>query len=234
VSCWGYNEVGELGNGDTNVRLGPWPIAGGYSVAAIGSGNRHTCAVLADHTVRCWGSNEFGGLGDGTTTDSLVPVAVRLGPGSVPVDPGLLGPNLVPNGDFSNDQTGWQTTTVANDFPQVLNGAFCFAYGDTGTGTLGTTGPLNLTGGLRYEFSFRAWTTIDTSQYIIRVHAKLGGVSPPYVEYTGSDLALTATPATFTQFYAPLTDTAAGIAFITSASYHGTTCFDDVVVRVND
>ena len=134
----------------------------------------------------------------------------------------------------------WQTATVANDFPQVLNGAFCFAYGDTGTGTLGTTGPLNLTGGLRYEFSFRAW--IDdrhqpihySRQDTIRAHAKLGGVSPPYVEYTGSDLALTATPATFTQFYAPLTDTAAGIAVITSASYHGTTCFDDVVVRVND
>ena len=95
-------------------------------------------------------------------------------------------------------------------------------------------GPLNLTDAHRYEFSFRAWTTIDTSQAIVRVHAKLGGVSPPYVEYTGLDPALTATPTTFTQFYSPVADTTVGIAFITSASYHGNTCFDDVVVRVNE
>jgi alpha-tubulin suppressor-like RCC1 family protein len=82
VSCWGYNDVGELGNGDTANRLAPTPVKGGSGVLSIGSGNRHTCAVLTDRTVRCWGSNEFGGLGDGTTTDSTLPVAVRLGPGT--------------------------------------------------------------------------------------------------------------------------------------------------------
>jgi alpha-tubulin suppressor-like RCC1 family protein len=56
-------------------------VANGVTgVTSIGAGHRHTCALLADHTVRCWGANEFGALGDGTRTDSTVPVAVKLGP----------------------------------------------------------------------------------------------------------------------------------------------------------
>lgn len=41
---------------------------------AVGYG--HSCALLADSTVRCWGGNTFGTLGNGTTTDSLPPVRV--------------------------------------------------------------------------------------------------------------------------------------------------------------
>lgn len=42
----------------------------------IVSGDRHTCALLADGTVACWGSNRSGELGDGSTVDRDVPVAV--------------------------------------------------------------------------------------------------------------------------------------------------------------
>jgi len=45
---------------------------------------------------------------------------------------------------------------------------------------------------------------------------------------------LTATPTVFTQRFTPVTDLTAGVAFITRASIHGTTCFDDLVVRVNE
>ena len=45
-------------------------------VTAISAGWGHTCALLADHTVRCWGDNSDGQLGDGTTTDQLVPANV--------------------------------------------------------------------------------------------------------------------------------------------------------------
>ena len=45
-------------------------------VAAVAAGN-HTCALLADHTVRCWGYNFWGGLGSPTPTAiSSTPVEV--------------------------------------------------------------------------------------------------------------------------------------------------------------
>lgn len=50
-------------------------------VTQITAGWRHSCARLADGTVRCWGWNAHGQLGTGTTTGSLRPVAVieRMG-----------------------------------------------------------------------------------------------------------------------------------------------------------
>jgi hypothetical protein len=65
------------------------------------------------------------------------------------------------------------------------------------------------------------------------MRAKVGDASPPYVDYTTFSPTLTATPTKFSQFFAPLTDVTAGIAFITTASYHGDTCIDDVILRVN-
>jgi alpha-tubulin suppressor-like RCC1 family protein len=40
------------------------------------TGFGHTCAVLADGTVRCWGSGIFGQLGNGDLENSSTPVAV--------------------------------------------------------------------------------------------------------------------------------------------------------------
>ncbi|MBK9131254.1 MAG: hypothetical protein IPM20_06400 [Gammaproteobacteria bacterium] len=44
--------------------------------APIATGTQHTCAIIADGTVKCWGGNFAGELGNGTTTSSETPVAV--------------------------------------------------------------------------------------------------------------------------------------------------------------
>jgi alpha-tubulin suppressor-like RCC1 family protein len=81
VRCWGDNLNGQLGDGTTDDRLTPViPLFVGTAVAiATGGtlGSSHTCALLANGTVRCWGANGSGQLGDGTTTDRHTPTLVR-------------------------------------------------------------------------------------------------------------------------------------------------------------
>ncbi len=78
VTCWGANEKGQLGNNlsyESTVPTAVSALPGG--VKAISAGGSHTCALLADGTVRCWGDNAFGQLGNGTRTSSSTPVPVR-------------------------------------------------------------------------------------------------------------------------------------------------------------
>lgn len=53
----------------------PNPL-GTSAIRKIAPGYTHTCALLADDTVKCWGSNDFGQLGDGTTSPSSSAVSV--------------------------------------------------------------------------------------------------------------------------------------------------------------
>ena len=76
IQCWGYNNVGQLGDGTTMDRRSPITVPGITGAIGMANGGGHACAILSDGTMRCWGSNSSGKLGDGTTTDSLVPVTV--------------------------------------------------------------------------------------------------------------------------------------------------------------
>jgi alpha-tubulin suppressor-like RCC1 family protein len=87
VQCWGYNVVGQLGNGSLSSSAVPVNVVGlGSGVAAISVGDGHACALMTGNggmcgSIKCWGQNETGELGDGTfdTTapfGSLVPVDV--------------------------------------------------------------------------------------------------------------------------------------------------------------
>jgi alpha-tubulin suppressor-like RCC1 family protein len=68
VQCWGRNQDGQLGNGDstTDVPL-PAPVQGLGPVVDFAAGGYHACAMMADRTVRCWGRNVRGQVGDGTS-----------------------------------------------------------------------------------------------------------------------------------------------------------------------
>jgi alpha-tubulin suppressor-like RCC1 family protein len=76
VRCWGYNHLGELGNGTTGYSSPPVVVSGITTATAIAAGLDHTCALLTGGSVRCWGYNWAGELGNGTTTFSSTPVAV--------------------------------------------------------------------------------------------------------------------------------------------------------------
>jgi cysteine-rich repeat protein len=77
VQCWGGNGVGQLGTGTIGGYRSQGIVIPGLSgVTQLVSGERHSCALLEDGTVRCWGSNDNGRLGDGTLYARPSPVAV--------------------------------------------------------------------------------------------------------------------------------------------------------------
>ena len=93
VKCWGENQFGQLGQGNTASHRSAEPpndIANTKPID-LGSGRtaspllsvRTTCALLDNKTVKCWGSNSAGQLGQGDLQDRGA-------------KPGELGDNLPP------------------------------------------------------------------------------------------------------------------------------------------
>ena len=79
--CWGYNVVGQLGDGSTSdsdvpVAVDTRGVLAGDTLPQITAGSLTTCALDAAGAAYCWGYNQDGDLGDGSTTGSSVPVAV--------------------------------------------------------------------------------------------------------------------------------------------------------------
>ena len=83
VRCWGYNNKGQLGYGNTiNIGDNEFPSTAGDvnvggTVLQVAGGNEHTCALLSTGHVRCWGNGASGRLGYGNTNnigDSVLPV----------------------------------------------------------------------------------------------------------------------------------------------------------------
>ena len=71
VRCWGFGGNGRLGLGraasigddEPPAFVGPVDLGPGQTAAAIAAGGSHTCALLADGSVRCWGYGGHGQLG---------------------------------------------------------------------------------------------------------------------------------------------------------------------------
>jgi len=72
VKCWGRNDYGQLGLGDTSDRgdaagemgdnLGAVSLGTDRFAIAVVAGAYHSCAVLDDGSLKCWGYNAYGQL----------------------------------------------------------------------------------------------------------------------------------------------------------------------------
>ncbi|WP_437818270.1 RCC1 domain-containing protein [Sorangium sp. So ce1078] len=77
LKCWGYNEYGQLGLGDTNHRSdsagemgASLPLVFGANITAVATRGFTTCALELDPSssttgLKCWGRNGYGQLGAG-------------------------------------------------------------------------------------------------------------------------------------------------------------------------
>ncbi|MCK6546358.1 hypothetical protein L6R52_10960 [Myxococcota bacterium] len=65
--CWGVNDSGQTGSGDTvSPKRSPVAVVGLTNAVRLSAGLAHQCAQRGDGTVMCWGSDANGRLGNDT------------------------------------------------------------------------------------------------------------------------------------------------------------------------
>ncbi|MDC0747408.1 DUF4215 domain-containing protein [Polyangium mundeleinium] len=133
VKCWGYNDWGQLGQGDTTERGdGMGEMGDALPVAALGNVGQvlslattfgHSCALLSGGKVKCWGLGDVGqlGLGDGASRGD---------------GPGELGDNL-PFVDLGTGKTATHIVTGAASSCAILNDGTVKCWGENARGQLG-------------------------------------------------------------------------------------------------
>lgn len=91
LRCWGRNSDGQLGLGDTTVRLAPATtvdVGTGLNPRQVTAGLSHTCALFDEGIFQCWGGNEEGQLASGDTISRTAPnqTPVTIAPGRAVVE----------------------------------------------------------------------------------------------------------------------------------------------------
>jgi alpha-tubulin suppressor-like RCC1 family protein len=136
IKCWGANASGQLGLGDTDNRgdnsskmgdnLTIVDLGTGRTARAISAGDRHTCAILDDASLKCWGENGNGQLGLGAGISNR-------GDGSGEMGDNLTAINLGSGRTATSITTGTGYTCVLLDDDSVK----CWGradYGQLGAG----------------------------------------------------------------------------------------------------
>ena len=86
VMCWGRDNVGQLGNGDTSDTIhapsSNVALPEGRAATDLSVGDHHSCALLDNGSIACWGQNNYGQLGENTTTHRSIPIYPHLPAGS--------------------------------------------------------------------------------------------------------------------------------------------------------
>jgi alpha-tubulin suppressor-like RCC1 family protein len=160
VTCWGLNNYGQLGYGDTTNRgsadlgsaLETVNLGYGKTATAIAAGGYFTCAILNDGTLKCWGYNASGQLGQDSTT-TLGDGGNEMGDYLLPID---LGDGRTAKNVYASRRADLDYTCAILDNDSLK----CWGQNDNGqlglgdssnrgdaTGEMATLGTVNLGSG---------------------------------------------------------------------------------------
>ena len=86
VECWGWGELGTLGNGSDGDQSTPIAVSGLTDAISVSAGRNHFCALTGSGKLICWGFNDKEQLGAQTADDhSTAPVESAVGGGATEV-----------------------------------------------------------------------------------------------------------------------------------------------------
>ncbi|NMO16819.1 tandem-95 repeat protein [Pyxidicoccus fallax] len=133
VKCWGDNQYGQLGLGDTRSRgddpgemgdaLPPVDLGTGRTAKTLAAGGNYVCAILDDGTVKCWGDNRSGTLGLGDTE-------------ARGDDPGEMG-DALPLVELGTGRIAMALAAGVSHVCALLDDASVKCWGDNRSGSLG-------------------------------------------------------------------------------------------------
>ena len=162
VKCWGRNQYGQLGYGDTDSRgdsvseMGDALLAidfgTGRTARAIAAGKNFTCALLDNFAVTCWGANSGGQLGLGDTTERTSPTALAAI-------------------DFGSGLTARALSAGDDHVCAILGDGALVCWGGAGNGRLGSGGTSNIGDGTNEMGTKLAAVSLGSSSTAIAVSA---------------------------------------------------------------
>jgi alpha-tubulin suppressor-like RCC1 family protein len=82
--CWGNNQYGQIGNGNTSntPQLSLYRVGAAGVWSSVSAGGGHTCGITTAKSLYCWGRSEFGQIGAGSNGSSE-PTPLRVGAAGV-------------------------------------------------------------------------------------------------------------------------------------------------------
>jgi len=131
VSCWGRNNLCQLGFGALAGGTTPGSVPGIATAGDVRIGSFNSCALLSGGGVQCWGSSSNGALGDGGVftgdcTKNPVNVVGLAGVGQISVGAGhacaLVGGAIKCWGANSTGQLGANSTNLSESTPVSVVG----------------------------------------------------------------------------------------------------------------
>jgi hypothetical protein len=162
VKCWGRNQYGQLGYGDTDSRgdgageMGDALLAinfgAGRTARAIAAGKYFTCALLDNFAVTCWGANTGGQLGLGDTAERTSPTALAAI-------------------DFGSGLTARAISAGDDHVCAILDDGALKCWGSAGNGRLGSGGTSNIGDGTNEMGTNLAAVSLGSSGTAIAVSA---------------------------------------------------------------